>query len=607
VSYIKTIISGLLIYCCISQTVYIHGRDDGIGGKEHVFDAVPEQDLKKTIVSIYNNSLQTKIGDILPFEFKTCARKLISGNQVTLEECKQVLASYTELISTIINIHVRNVTLNKQNTILDYDANPTNEAILGILGKQASIIDSEGISQALLNIESSLSDATCNAQLITNKTVGTAGFHITTSGVYKLSENIIFTPTASATAITITTSDVLLDLQCFSIKQKGSVAHVNGINIVSGSNTLENITVQGGLVSNISGTGIYASNVSNFNLQNVTFTRCGLAGIDIEGTNNNGVFIDGCNVSLSCTTGNNIGAITPTLACFQLNSISNGKISNCNIYNNQIVFSANSVVTLFGLNMSNCNSLILENIVSSGNFNTAYVGFNITSCKDTIFNYCSSQKDSSGLSDLTAFALTSCNALSVFNSSVQGNIAGSQNAYGFRFNGSTGCLLKDCVILDNIDNFGSATGFRGIFLNGASFNTLENCSILRNQIAGLVSAINISSGSNNNLVSWCNGSFNTSTFEVSQGLLIDNVSNNNMIQDSDFSQNSGDVDGDSYGVNISVDSSDNLFTRVRAFNNGVTSANQLNGVPAGSQVALDTTVMNTTTNAGTFGNAAIVP
>jgi hypothetical protein len=606
-NYIKTIISGLLISSCMSQTVYIHGRsDDDIGGKEHVFDVVPEQDLKKTIVSIYNKSLHTKIGDALPFEFKTCARKLINGNQVTLEECKEVLASYTELISTIINIHVRNVTSNNQITTIDLDASPSNEAILGILGKNASIVDSEGISQTLLNIESSLSDATCNAQLITNKTVGTTGFHITASGVYKLSENIIFTPTASAAALTITTSDVLLDLQCFSIKQKGTVAHVNAINIGSGSNTLENITVQGGLVSNISGTGIYVSNVSNFNLHHVTFTRCGLAGVDIEGTNN-GVFIDGCNVSLSCTTGNNIGAITPTLACFQVNGVTNGKISNCDIYNNQIVFSANSVVTLFGLNMLNCNSLILENIVSSGNFNTAYVGFNITSCNNTIFNNCSSQKDSSGLSDLTAFALTSCNALSVFNSSVQGNIAGSQNAYGFRFNGSTGCLLKDCVILDNIDNFGSATGFRGIFLNGASFNTLENCSILRNQIAGLVSAINISSGSNNNLVSWCNGSFNTSTFEVSQGLLIDNVSNNNMIQDSDFSQNLGDVDGDSYGVNISVDSGNNLFTRVRAFNNGVTSANQLNGVPAGSQVALDTTIMNTTTNAGTFGNAAIVP
>ncbi len=101
----------------------------------------------------------------------------------------------------------------------------------------------------------------CSPVLINQASVGLTGFVITQSGVYQLSQSIVFSPVGAASAITINAPDVLLDLQCFSIEQGNLTANVNGIEVIT---TFSNITIINGSIAGMTGDGInVAAGVSN--------------------------------------------------------------------------------------------------------------------------------------------------------------------------------------------------------------------------------------------------------------------------------------------------------------------------------------------------------
>jgi len=89
--------------------------------------------------------------------------------------------------------------------------------------------------------------------LIKQVDVGVTGYTITTSGVYKLSENIVFSPVGAASAITISVDNVILDLQCFSIAQGNATANVTGITLAAG---IKNIILENGSIVGMSGAGL---------------------------------------------------------------------------------------------------------------------------------------------------------------------------------------------------------------------------------------------------------------------------------------------------------------------------------------------------------------
>ena len=127
----------------------------------------------------------------------------------------------------------------------------------------------------------------CEAISICQKDVGPSGLVITTSGYYRLRENIVFDPNADFLgAITIMASDVTLDLngKVLSESPAGFAAfdHIEGIIIASGSNS---VSIKNGKVTGFSDNGIWASvtfipllfqlSTHGLSITNIKVTNCG--------------------------------------------------------------------------------------------------------------------------------------------------------------------------------------------------------------------------------------------------------------------------------------------------------------------------------------------
>lgn len=141
--------------------------------------------------------------------------------------------------------------------------------------------DFQGTFTSLNHIIEELQAVLCNLTVINQAAVGTTGFVITTSGTYKVTQNIVFNPITSAAAITINADNVVLDLQCFSITQGNATANVDGISI---SSNHKNIIINQGALKNFSRNGIsVASGCNNLVYSDITISNC-LRGISCVGT-----------------------------------------------------------------------------------------------------------------------------------------------------------------------------------------------------------------------------------------------------------------------------------------------------------------------------------
>ena len=138
-----------------------------------------------------------------------------------------------------------------------------------------------GTFTTINSLETALQAGACSTRFISQADVGLTGFTITTSGAYKLSQNIVFSPVSSAAAITIAADNVTLDLQCFSITQGNATANVDGISVAS---NLFNITIENGKIQNFTRDGIrVASGSTTIFYRNTTIQNC-LYGIFCLGT-----------------------------------------------------------------------------------------------------------------------------------------------------------------------------------------------------------------------------------------------------------------------------------------------------------------------------------
>lgn len=122
----------------------------------------------------------------------------------------------------------------------------------------------------------------CSPVLITQASVGTTGLVITQSGVYQLTQSIVFSPAAPASAITIAAPDVLLNLECFSIEQGNGQTDVRGVEILS---TFSNITIVNGSIGGMTSDGIRVGDgTSNITISDMQLLVNGSHGIFLNGT-----------------------------------------------------------------------------------------------------------------------------------------------------------------------------------------------------------------------------------------------------------------------------------------------------------------------------------
>lgn len=273
----------------------------------------------------------------------------------------------------------------------------------------------------------------CTPVLITQAMVGTTGFVITQSGVYQLSQNIVFSPVAAASAITINASNVVLDLQCFSITQGNATLAVNGVSI--GANQT-NITINSGLISGMTGNGInISSGVSNVIIMDthVLLSRYGIfcngtspapiltmivSGVDLLGNGTGASF----NFCKECQI-NDSAIIKSTSAGLEFVSSFSNRVNSCTIGDTQA-----SVGNAFGVRavsggdnrFENC---LIDNTSAVATFTAAGISFDAFESNDIIAN--------NQISNTTApvgarpFGITVASTFTSINTNMLPNITGT--------------------------------------------------------------------------------------------------------------------------------------------------------------------------------------
>ncbi len=121
----------------------------------------------------------------------------------------------------------------------------------------------------------------CLGTPIFNADIGTTGFTISTAGRYYLAEDIDYGGTSDA--ITISTDDVFLDLNDYTLNYTGVTASIDGVMI----STSTNVQVTNGAITNFTGEGIsVAAGSSNMIFSNLNITDVTGDGIQVGSSSN---------------------------------------------------------------------------------------------------------------------------------------------------------------------------------------------------------------------------------------------------------------------------------------------------------------------------------
>lgn|GEM_PF-1532010 len=359
-------------------------------------------------------------------------------------------------------------------------------------------------------------------------------FTITEAGLYVMGGDAVATITAGA-AITITTSDVTIDLQGKSIRASGAAD--TGINIGSNGIGYENITIRNGKILGFNGRGIFAVNGS----QNLFFEDLTISGTSPLSNGFIGFYLFGnpglvrtTNVNVkNCQTSNGQYG-TYFASCDNINMI-NSSFNN----NNQQ-----------GLFLQNCNTMLFQNCYA--NVNT-HNGCLMDTCNnitfmDSFFNF-------NGVAGI--LTENACNCLTIqhcqFSNNSGGMITGAANS-SFGISVSVGSNLNASIIKDSDFSFnmnimrgtGAALGGSNIVVENCTFNgngatgasALEAegvelgetfSSIMRNCIANgnfsstsTAAGFRFDAGSSGNVLENCIalGNFTTSTLLNAYGFMV---------------------------------------------------------------------------------------
>jgi hypothetical protein len=371
----------------------------------------------------------------------------------------------------------------------------------------------------------------CNPTVITQASFGVGGtvpLVISVPGVYILGENITFNPGAAARAITITTSAVTLDLQCFALQQGNSTAGVDAIRVNSG---LADITIKNGMVTNFTRAGItIQNNNQRTKIQDLTCLSCAVRGIELLGTVGNVIKdaeIDHCNIngcsqgaagdfavliqqSVSCSISycdiKNCGSLGHALSTIRVDTCDETDINAVTIFNNSgstllgiqllaptrssfencLISSNTATANLTGIDMSGAANRfnkfdkckILSNIAGA-----SFVGISLAAnTSNNIFVNCNLSWNSGGSAtgiDLSGAGTN--NNQNIFNYClISTNMATTTNCNGFNVNGSDAGLIFKTIVLYNVAPNGQSAGVNFAAPNGGSNWVIKENLTLRN-------------------------------------------------------------------------------------------------------------------------------
>lgn len=411
-------------------------------------------------------------------------------------------------------------------------------------------------------------------------------FLINQGGLYKLGD-FLNSSTNSGTIISITASNVTLDLNNYIVQQINNATQVDGITIAAG---LSNITIMNGTIANTSQNGVVIqSGCSNIYLKNLIIQNCAVKGISATGFTN--LQITDCIIN-GCAFNNPVSGTGPYGIELAGNGIQ-GFLKRLILKN--LGNSANNLTGIY-IDSTICefSNIIIENCLSN-NFNGFELASNRGAC---CFKNCYVQSSTSQIT-FNAFQLDGSNNSNIFekcicmNNQVT-NTTTSGTLIGFNLSSSNQNLFKNCVLhsntATNIYNFNSNLSHQNILIDCIAQN---NTSI--NSTNGSFIGLDIA-----NSTAWVAQRYvcsNNSSTGTSAGVIAISM-NNWVFQDCVFSRQIGQTDAKSFGVRIldsGTTSNNNMFTRTIAFNNGATAANQLSGIVANSQQQFTSITMNSFT------------
>jgi hypothetical protein len=436
-------------------------------------------------------------------------------------------------------------------------------------------IDSNGTFSAL-NV---LTAGICNPIVINQGSFGVGGltpFVISNPGVYIFGENITFNPAIASQAIIIATSDVVLDLKCFTLQQGNLTAGVDGIRINSGHS---DVTVRNGTVSNFTRAGITVqSNNLRPIIKNVTFLSCAVRGIEVLGIVGNPIQdaeITYCTID-SCSQG-----ATGDFA-FLIQQANTCIISFCDIRKCGVTGQA-----LSALRADTCNELDVNSLNAFDNRGSTLFGIQLLAPTRSSFINCSVN------ANIATGALTGIDMSGAANQfNIFDNCQILTNTAGANFVGaSLGANTNNNMFVNCNVSWNNGTSAVGVTLFGGGANNNQNSfqdSLIsaNNSIAGNSNGF-IINGSDAGIILRSIISYNVSTTQAAGINFASPTGGNNWnIRNNLIIRNTGGSAANSSGI-LLIAGANNLFTLNGAFNNGGAGSlpgNQFNGVPAGSVV-----------------------
>jgi len=186
------------------------------------------------------------------------------------------------------------------------------------------------------------------------------GIIISSPGTYTFAGDLPWTPESIAcSAVTITASDVVLDMGGFSLTAtvQDDSQLIVGISV---QGNVSNVTVRNGTLADMCFYGISAENVDELTIENVTVTGLVFNNLDTRLLTPAGIHIDtATNVTVTDCTVQLLSATSDSSAGIQMLNTTTGTVSGClmsNFVNHDGSIQGFSYITSSGITTSNCTS-----------------------------------------------------------------------------------------------------------------------------------------------------------------------------------------------------------------------------------------------------------
>lgn len=286
-------------------------------------------------------------------------------------------------------------------------------------------------------------------------------------GNYRLQNGVVADFISSGTVIRITSSDVSLDLQNFTLSQREDLSpdlRIVGIEIAP---NLSNILIKNGKINKIGCQGIViGENCFNIAIHNIHTTQTSNTAITINKNCSNIIF-DNCLVAKNTTKNNT----TTGIRIIESNNVT---FSHCSIIDLQALVGYSA----YGIFASNCNNCTLSSCIISGIKGKHALGIALNTCIDWLIidNEVSSSVGTDGSATGLYLVKSIANKITKLESS---NNRGTENGYGLQMKiNSNYNRLKDCTLSNNYST-DAGNGY-GALINKGNSNYIGNTNIFAN-------------------------------------------------------------------------------------------------------------------------------